>query len=355
MNMGGNPFYLLEMLKSLENQKYIIRKDGSVMLSPEIDIEEHPRSVQSLILERIDMLPDEMRDVLKWASILGNEFTIEHLSALCDLSASGMEKIVKSLADDHHVLVQTDDMYAFNPHMLCKVIYSSIPEEERRERHLVTAEVLRAKIHYDQKLAASIAEHLIKADQKTDVAEYFLKAARYAHKINLNAQAAEWCESGMQALESTQGRDEQLIGRFYLLKGALSRQSGDADGYRENTYNAYNRAILSRDRHLEGQALKSLGEYYRSIADYRSSIDYFQNGLDVLKEIGDDREVALVLKELSINFCFMGDFDKAVEIIRKKGQAIANKRADRDATEGVVVWGLSSSGNANVVIRELIA
>jgi len=32
-----------------------------------------------------------------------------------------------------------------------------------------------------------------------------------------------------------------------------------------------------------------------------------------------------------------GDFDKAVEEIRKKGQAIANKRADRDATEGVVL------------------
>jgi elongation factor Ts len=32
-----------------------------------------------------------------------------------------------------------------------------------------------------------------------------------------------------------------------------------------------------------------------------------------------------------------GDFDKAVEIIRKKGQAVANKRADREATEGVVL------------------
>ena len=32
-----------------------------------------------------------------------------------------------------------------------------------------------------------------------------------------------------------------------------------------------------------------------------------------------------------------GDFDKAVEIIREKGQAIANKRADREATEGVVL------------------
>ncbi|MDP4224131.1 MAG: translation elongation factor Ts [Bacteroidota bacterium] len=32
-----------------------------------------------------------------------------------------------------------------------------------------------------------------------------------------------------------------------------------------------------------------------------------------------------------------GDFDKAIEIIRKKGQAVANKRADKEATEGVVL------------------
>jgi len=31
-----------------------------------------------------------------------------------------------------------------------------------------------------------------------------------------------------------------------------------------------------------------------------------------------------------------GDFDKAVEIIRKKGMAVANKRADREASEGTV-------------------
>ena len=32
-----------------------------------------------------------------------------------------------------------------------------------------------------------------------------------------------------------------------------------------------------------------------------------------------------------------GDFDKAVDFLRKKGQKVASKRADRDATEGVVI------------------
>ena len=43
-----------------------------------------------------------------------------------------------------------------------------------------------------------------------------------------------------------------------------------------------------------------------------------------------------------------GDFDKAVEIIRKKGQAIANKRADREASEGNVQ--AKVSGNYGVIL-----
>jgi elongation factor Ts len=45
-----------------------------------------------------------------------------------------------------------------------------------------------------------------------------------------------------------------------------------------------------------------------------------------------------------------GDFDKAIEIIRKKGQAVANKRADRDATEGVVMSKVSESGKMGAMI-----
>lgn len=39
-----------------------------------------------------------------------------------------------------------------------------------------------------------------------------------------------------------------------------------------------------------------------------------------------------------------GDYEKATEIIRKKGQLVAAKRADRDATEGVVLTNVSADG-----------
>lgn len=45
-----------------------------------------------------------------------------------------------------------------------------------------------------------------------------------------------------------------------------------------------------------------------------------------------------------------GNFDKAIEIIRKKGQAVANKRADRDATEGVVLSKTTSDGKLGAML-----
>lgn len=45
-----------------------------------------------------------------------------------------------------------------------------------------------------------------------------------------------------------------------------------------------------------------------------------------------------------------GDFDKAIEIIRKKGQLVASKRADRAASEGCVLAGTSADGKYGCVV-----
>ena len=45
-----------------------------------------------------------------------------------------------------------------------------------------------------------------------------------------------------------------------------------------------------------------------------------------------------------------GDFNKAIEIIRKKGQAVANKRADREASEGVVLSKVSADGKLGAIM-----
>ncbi len=45
-----------------------------------------------------------------------------------------------------------------------------------------------------------------------------------------------------------------------------------------------------------------------------------------------------------------GDFDKAIEILRKKGQKIAASRSDRDAKEGIVLAKTSADGKKGILI-----
>jgi len=45
-----------------------------------------------------------------------------------------------------------------------------------------------------------------------------------------------------------------------------------------------------------------------------------------------------------------GDYDKAVEILRKKGQKVAAKRADREAAEGMVIAGTTEDGTFGSVV-----
>ncbi|MEP0262545.1 translation elongation factor Ts [Dokdonia sp.] len=45
-----------------------------------------------------------------------------------------------------------------------------------------------------------------------------------------------------------------------------------------------------------------------------------------------------------------GDFDKAIAILRKKGQKIADKRADRDSSEGAVIAKINDDNTRGIVI-----
>jgi elongation factor Ts len=45
-----------------------------------------------------------------------------------------------------------------------------------------------------------------------------------------------------------------------------------------------------------------------------------------------------------------GDFDKAIDILRKKGQKVAASRSERDAKEGIVLAKVSADGKKGILL-----
>jgi len=46
-----------------------------------------------------------------------------------------------------------------------------------------------------------------------------------------------------------------------------------------------------------------------------------------------------------------GDFDKAIEVLRKRGEKVAAKRGDRDANEGAIIAMINDAKDYGVIIR----
>ncbi|MCZ2102282.1 MAG: translation elongation factor Ts [Chitinophagales bacterium] len=70
----------------------------------------------------------------------------------------------------------------------------------------------------------------------------------------------------------------------------------------------------------------------------------------LVKELRDQTGVGMIDCKKALTEA-NGDFDKAIELLRLRGQKMSEKRADRDAKEGVVIALVNDSNNKGVVVR----
>ena len=101
----GVPFFVEEFLRSLSDLGLLERTDGRCGLgkgySEEISV---PSTIQDVLMARVDLLPDDAKDLLRTASVVGREISHELLQRL---AARPEEELLASLS----VLKETELLY----------------------------------------------------------------------------------------------------------------------------------------------------------------------------------------------------------------------------------------------------
>ncbi len=75
----GNPFFVEEVIRMLIDTGGIIPKDGHWEAGKSIESVEIPDNLQSLLLARIDRLPEESKRTLRVAAVIGRQFSVNVL------------------------------------------------------------------------------------------------------------------------------------------------------------------------------------------------------------------------------------------------------------------------------------
>ena len=138
---SGNPMFLKEMLRAL------LKSGGAEAFSDvsrvvEADI---PLSLQELLAQRLDELPDRLRDLLAIASVLGESFREEFLyqvtPAHLGAQLGARELLILGLFEARQDTFSRV-VVGFNPRVLRAIVYERIPRATRQQIHLSVIEFL---------------------------------------------------------------------------------------------------------------------------------------------------------------------------------------------------------------------
>jgi DNA-binding SARP family transcriptional activator/predicted negative regulator of RcsB-dependent stress response len=189
---GGNPFFLEQLLWSSA------RRSESV-----------PDSVQSLVLNRLDILADIDRGAACAASVMGQRFRLEPLQHLMQNEAYQLDNLLKQ-----RMIRPEGEGFLFGHALLREGIYASILPSQKRALHQRAAE------WYRDRDKALYARHLDLADNPL-AAKAYLRAADYAVNGLDFEQALRLATRGIEIAKST-----DLAVQLNLMCGELLFQAG---------------------------------------------------------------------------------------------------------------------------------
>ncbi len=174
---GGNPFLALEVARSAGD------REGRL-----------PFSLTELIRHRVERLPSEAGDVLRWAAVLGRGFDALRLG---ELMAVDLDRLLLALELlERHALLRAESpgagegrgRYEFTHEVIRRAVYSEISLPRRRLMHLRVAERL-GRAPAAEAVAADLAHHAALAGESALAARACVSAGRLYLRQFANAEA----------------------------------------------------------------------------------------------------------------------------------------------------------------------
>jgi tetratricopeptide (TPR) repeat protein/transcriptional regulator with XRE-family HTH domain len=244
----GNPFFVQQVMRSLVERGGIYQEDGRWQ-GREVAALEVPESIRAVIGQRLSRLPEMTQEVLREASILGQNFSFEDLLGMGERSEEDLEAELEEACRSGLIRETGKNGYGFDHALTQQALTAELSARKRRRLHLAAADALeRLPERVRRERTPEIALHLVEADAGERALPYCLMAGQQAHSIFAPSEA-EWqyrtalelareigdLESEREALEGL-GKALFALARFeetIEVLGPLAemcRLAGDSDG-----------------------------------------------------------------------------------------------------------------------------
>jgi len=221
----GNPFFIEEMVRGMRDSGALLQEGGEWRLkAPEEEIV-LPRTVQDVILARLDALPARLREVLQTASVVGPRFDYDLLYRVC----GGLPDLEERLADlqDMELIYAADGSlrgeWRFVNRLVQEMAYKEMLRAQQAEIHERVGLAIEAQgpAAIEQNLDR-LASHFQRSDALERAAHYLIRAGRRAYALLALPLAASRLEQGLIFMESLGEESEKHLAERIRVRGDLA-------------------------------------------------------------------------------------------------------------------------------------
>src|SRR5262245_61688798 len=229
----GNPFFLVERLRTLIETHAVVGTPGAYRLVQTLPTLPVPATVQAVLAARIDRLPPDDKRLLQTAAVIGMDVPLPVLHAVLVLPEAEVQAGLAALQAAeflYETQLLPDVIYTFKHALTRQVAVQSVLHRTRHELHRQIADVLETQFASTvESQPERLAHHYTEAGLGDQAVTYWQRAGQRAMDRSAPVAAISHLSRGLEVLATlpeTLGHLQQELDLLVLLGVAWSHISG---------------------------------------------------------------------------------------------------------------------------------
>lgn len=327
---GGHALFTVELVSDMKERGFLVRDANQYWVEgPALDWEVMPARVEAVIGQRIERLPDELRQVLDVAAEEGEHFTAEVVAAVLQRDAAETIRCLSSELDRRHRLVAATGVemmgdrrlsrYRFRHALFQRYVTRMLDPVQGAQLHEAIGRSLE-EVHMGQaeppaELAGRLAWHYEQAALAARAATYYGQAGTRALRLAAYDEAIALYIRGANLVAETEHTSDRDALELDLLIGLGTAQAalhGDAAPDVEDTFKrAHRLSRYGQDEIKHAKVLWHLWELRYQRGEFRTALSLAQACMEAAERVDDEIVKLAAYSALGCTHYRIGEFAEA--------------------------------------------
>jgi class 3 adenylate cyclase/tetratricopeptide (TPR) repeat protein len=327
--VGGNPFYLEELINSLIESKTIVPQNVNWIIARPIEASHISSTIHGIISSRVDRLEKVTKRILQEASVIGRAFYYDILERITDLpdQTDRSLKTLERLDLIKTKSIQPDLEYIFKHALTQEVVYNGLLIKDRRELHerigLVIEQLFGNRI---SEFYETLAHHFIFGQSINKAVFYLVKSGEKSSGKYALEESHRYFKHAFDLMSSESSKTKEEQRKFLNLLNnwaPVFNYRGDFSGLFE-ILKAHEDLANSQDENESvGMFYAWLGWAMQRREKLRDSYNYLKKSLKIGEKIENSKIIGYSCAWLTHTCSDLGFFDEAI-VYGKRAEKISN-------------------------------